>query len=65
MMVWFFAEQQSSIFIEFFNSIGTQRPLILDPPASVLTPPGVLEADGNALTLLRNTCGRVKLSSIK
>jgi hypothetical protein len=64
-MLCFSTEKQASIFLEFFNSIGTQRPLILDPPASVLTPPGVLEADGNALTLLRNTCGRVKLSSIK
>jgi hypothetical protein len=27
MMVWFFAEKQSSIFIEFFNSIGTYLPL--------------------------------------
>jgi len=27
MMVWFFAEKQSSIFIEFFNSIGTQETL--------------------------------------
>jgi len=29
MMVWFFAEKQSSIFIEFFNSIGT-KPTWLD-----------------------------------
>jgi hypothetical protein len=28
MMVWFFAEKQSSIFIEFFNSIGHEQPLI-------------------------------------
>ena len=27
MMVWLFAEKQSSIFIEFFNSIGRKSPL--------------------------------------
>ncbi len=28
MMVWFFAEKQPSIFIEFFNSIGVKPTLI-------------------------------------
>jgi len=28
MMVWLSAEKQSSIFIEFFNSIGTLQPKV-------------------------------------
>jgi hypothetical protein len=35
-MVWFIAEKQSSIFIEFFNSIGRKQPLVNAFSASAL-----------------------------
>jgi len=36
MEIWFFAEKQTSIFIEFFNSIGTSRTLAFRSWASAL-----------------------------
>jgi len=38
MMVWLFAEKQSSIFIEFFNSIGTSTSFLHHPASDRFWP---------------------------